>query len=256
MSLDARFRAVRPAAVTVLLAAAAVTVGGCTSALNSEPAFSARQTRTYTHAISRIDIWVDAGSITLSPSSGKAVKVTRHLQWSSKKPHLRQGWTGAILHLTSSCPGQRQCEVSYTIAVPASVAVHAHTSAGNVTIRGLRGGASITDAAGNVRLTGVGGKIRVSSQAGAITGTSLRSASVSVRGLAGAIALRFAAVPGTVTATTQAGQVLVAVPAGGKPDYRFVAQTQAGQRRVSVSVNSRSAHSITARTTAGNVIVR
>jgi hypothetical protein len=111
MSLDARFRAVRPAAATGLLAAVAAAVGGCTSALNSGPAFSARQARTYIQAISRVDIWADAGQVLVAVPGGKpGYRVVAHTQ-----------------------AGQRRVTVTVN---PRSVhSITARTSAGNVIVR-------------------------------------------------------------------------------------------------------------------------
>lgn len=255
----------RPAARTAAPAAAlaatvtllAAGIAGCASAFGSGPAHSVRQTRTYTRGITRIDLDVSAGNITLSPGKGKGkrVTVTRRLEWSRKRPGVTQTWTGTTLHITATCPDQGQCAVNYTITVPIAVAVQARTGAGNVTISRLASAVTVTDNAGHVRLAGVAGAVRVTSRAGDVTGVRLRSGSVSVRGTAGNISLRFTVVPGTVSAITQAGPVLLEVPAG-QSGYRVAAHTQAGQRHVSVALNSRSPHSLVARTNAGNVTVR
>lgn len=245
----------RAAALSGVAALAATAIAGCAS-VSSGPAHSARQARTYTRDIDRIDIVIGAGSLTLSPSSGHRVTVSRHLEWSRKRPSVQQDWTGTVLHVGATCPDQGQCAVNYVITVPAGTAVRARTSAGNVTISRLTGGATVTDSAGNIRLAAVGGVIQVTSQAGNVTGVRLRSARVGVQGQSGNISLSFAAVPAAVTASTQAGHVLIAVPPGGAAGYKVAAHTQAGQRAVRVHVNSRSQHVLVARTSAGNVTVR
>ena len=240
-------------AATVTLLAAGI--AGCTSAFGSGPAHSVRQARTYTRGITRVDLNVGAGNITMTPGKGKRVTVTRRLEWSRKRPRVTQTWTGTILHITATCPDQGQCAVNYTITLPIAVAVQARTGAGNVTISRLASGVTVNDSAGNVQLTGVAGTIRVTSQAGDVTGVRLRSGSVSVRGKAGHISLRFTVVPVGVSAITQAGPVLLEVPAA-QSGYHVAAHTQAGQRHVSVQLNSRSSHTLVARTNAGNVTVR
>jgi putative adhesin len=248
--------AARTAAATATFMLLAVGIAGCTSAFGSGPAHSVRQAQKYSRAITRLDISTGAGNITLSPGKGKRTTVGRRLEWSRKRPSVQQTWTGTILHITATCPDQGQCAVNFTITLPVAVAVHAQTGAGNVTISRLASGATITDNAGNVQLTGVSGSVDVTSQAGNVTGVRLWSGSVRVRGQAGKISLRFSAVPGTVSAITQAGPVLLVVPSAGKSGYRVAAHTQAGQRHVSVQLNSRSRHSLVARTNAGNVTVR
>jgi hypothetical protein len=247
--------AARTAALTGVVALAATALAGCASA-SSGPAHSARQERSYTRDIDRIDIVIGAGSLTLSPSKGHRVTISSHLEWSRIRPGVRQDWTGTVLRLGATCPDQGQCAVNYVITVPARTAVRARTSAGNVTISRLTGGATVTDTAGNVRLAGLGGAIQVTSQAGNVTGVRLRSGRVGVHGQSGNISLSFAAAPGAVTAMTQAGQVLIAVPPGGTAGYQVAAHTQAGQRAVRVHVSSRSRRVLVARTSAGNVTVR
>src|SRR6185312_2065241 len=105
--------------------------------------------------------------------------------------------------------------------------------AGDVTISRLASGVTVADSAGDVRLAHVSGAVRVTSQAGNVTGTRLQSATVIVRGRAGNISLRFATVPGTVSAITSAGPVLLVVPSA-RAGYHVAAHTQAGQRHVSV----------------------
>jgi hypothetical protein len=254
MSSDARRWTLT--ATLVLLTAGLAGLAGCASAFGSGPAHSVRQTQRYSRAITRIDLQVGAGSITLSPGKGKRTTVTRRLEWSRKRPGVTQSWTGTTLHIAATCPDQGQCAVNYTITLPVAVAVQAHTGAGNVTISRLASDISVTDNAGNVRLAGVSGAVRVTSQAGNVTGIRLRSGSASVRGQAGKISLRFTVVPGTVSAITAAGPVLLTVPSAGDAGYHVAAHTNAGQRHVSVHLNSRSRHSLVARTNAGNVTVR
>jgi Putative adhesin len=241
-------------AVTVAVAALGLVASGC-GILFAGPASSDQQSQTYHHAISRIQFNLDSGDITLSPGAAGTVTVRRRLQWDQAKPDVTQAWSGDTLRITATCPSEPRCSVDYTVQVPASVAVRTHSGAGDVTVRGLTGGVDVSDSTGDIHLIGVGGQVRVDSNTGTITGTRLQSTDAIVRGVTGDVALGFSAVPDTVSATTQTGQVLVTVPQRGAAGYQVQADTTTGQRTVRVAVDSGSPRSIMAKTTDGDVTV-
>ncbi|WP_157436228.1 DUF4097 family beta strand repeat-containing protein [Actinospica robiniae] len=245
-----RGAAVCGAAALGLLAAGAA---GC-AAVTAGPTDQTDQHSSYQHTISKVELTVDSGNISLSAGNSGAESISAHLEWNKTKPSVSESWSGSTLVIKSSCPSQSHCSVDFTVQVPAGTEVSSRTTDGDLSVQDLTGGLDATVGTGDVNLAGVGGRIQVGSDTGTVTGTELAAGAVTVHGDTGDVSLGFANAPDTVSAVTSTGNVTVSVP-GGSAGYQVTAEAQTGQRTVSVPVDSGSSHTITARTGDGDVTV-
>jgi len=236
---------------------AATGLTACTQIAGSGPVLSEHQGHTYHHMVSRVEIVLDSGNITLSPGQAGQVVVDRRLRWKHVKPVVTEVWDGGTLRVSSVCPNQDNCSVDYTLRVPASVTVSAHTAAGDVTAHEVTGAMDLRSESGDIKVTNPGAQVRIQGDSGNITGTGLRSTDVEVHTSSGDITLGFTVPPSTVTAVTQAGTVRIAVPraGSGSDGYQVHASTTSGQRQVRIRQDSAGQRSITASTESGDVII-
>lgn len=220
------------------------------------------QTRTYRHAVSRVELDLTAGHITVSAGDAGQVTVHRRLQWRAAEPVVREDWSGDTLRISAACPErQNHCAVDYTVRVPAGVAVQAATDAGDLAVRDLTGDVRLTTGSGETDIDHLAGPLRVRSGDGDVTATGLRSATTDVDTRDGRVELRYDTAPTTVRVLAVDGGITITVPdratagADGDDDYRVSADTEDGDRAVTVRQNWASRHSITATTTTGDVTV-
>ncbi|RSN52593.1 hypothetical protein DMH01_41190 [Amycolatopsis sp. WAC 04182] len=213
------------------------------------------QSQVYRQPIGRIEISSAAGDLTVSAGPDGEVGVDRRLEWTEHKPAYTEEWTGDTLRITVRCPdGKLGCSVHYTIRIPRSVSVQAHTDAGNLDIRDLSGDIKAETEAGRTTLENTKGKLYARNGNGDLTATGITSADVDLGTRAGKVDLRLSGVPSLVRATSGAGDVLVLVPANPR-GYQVRADTNAGRRVVEVQDASASPHRIEASTSAGDVTV-
>ena len=175
------------------------------------------------------------GNITVTGGSGPAVSVTQQVYYSKTPPTATRTVKGNTLTVTYDCRAQIVCGVTYTLAVPRSVAVRA------------------TAVAGAVRLTGLAGSVTAKTDAGNITATGLASASVSLTTRIGGISASFTAAPTTVQASTDVGAITVRVP--GSVSYKVTADAHVGKTTIKVPQSASSGHSITAVADVGAIVV-
>lgn len=243
-------------ATTVALAAGGLVVWRLLA--GPEVRHTEAQDQTYRHAISRLEVDLSAGDLTLAVGDPGQVAVRRSLHWTGNRPVFSEQWLGDTLHLTANCPHEQQnCFLDYTVRVPAGVSVRAHTDAGDLTVGAIGGTLDLTTDAGATRLQDTAGPVRARSQAGEIIATGLRSTTVDAVTTAGDVRLRFTEAPALATARTDAGEVEIALPhtGSGVDGYQVQADTEAGSRQVSVGEDSAGRHSIVAHTAAGDVTV-
>jgi len=236
------------ALITGLLGAAGLSLAGCTSSsspgtatASASPGLSVPGTH---HATSRYQISAPVstvvivshvGNITVTVGSGPAVSVTQQVYYSKTPPTTTRTVRGTTLTVTYDCRAQIVCGVTYTLAVPRSVAVRA------------------TAVAGAVRLTGLAGSVTAKTDAGNLTATGLASASVSMTTRIGGISASFTAAPTTVQATANVGAITVRVP--GSVSYKVTADAHVGKTTVKVPQSASSGHVITAATDVGVITV-
>jgi len=204
------------------------------------PGASSAPPRTYTvtSPVTTLAIYGGAGTITVTGGWESATTVTERAYYSDPKglPATSHAVNGGTLSLSYSCPAQLTCGVSYDVEVPRGVTVQ------------------VSDREGAIILASLAGTVVAHTIAGAITATGLASPTVTLTSAAGPITAAFTAVPTSVTASTNAGAITLAVP--GSAVYLVHAHTYVGSTAVTVPQSATSGSVITASSDLGNVKVK
>ena len=212
---------------------------------------------TYHHSVTRLDVTMDGGELTLGTGPAGQVGIHRVLTWTSAKPRITERWAGDTLTVTTSCPRQSDCDVNYTADIPAGTSVSASTGGGTITADGLAGAQSLRSNGGDIQIAGARGPMTVWTKGGAVTGTGLTSDQAQVISGGGPVTLGFTIAPGQITATTKGGNISIAVPrvAAGTSGYQVQASTDGGARRVQVAQDSSGQHLIKLHSGGGDLAV-
>lgn len=173
------------------------------------------------------NVEVTGGAATLS--------VTEHQSYRGAQPISGHPVSNGTMTLNFKCPDQ-DCGIDYEVHVPSGVAVQ------------------VTSSAGDVTLTKVAGDVQVHTSAGDITASGLTSHTAKFTDNAGDVLVGFAGVPGSVLASSDAGDVTLFLP--GKGRYTVAAHSDAGEVHVTVPQLDGSPNTITATSDAGDVAVR
>jgi hypothetical protein len=233
MSPVARFAT---AAAVALLAAAPLVAGcGAIPKLGTGTHNPPASVFTVSSRVTAVVINGGSGSIEVTGSSRSTVSVSQQATYSGKPPAAAHVLRGTTLTLSYKCPTELVCGVSYTVQVPAGVAVSAGTGAGSVT------------------LTSLAGTVSARANAGLITAVDLRSPVASFKSNAGGVVATFSVAPRSVTAATNVGPITLTVP--GSVGYRLSTHTVVGSSTVTVRRSSSSAHSISASSDLGSISV-
>jgi Putative adhesin len=173
------------------------------------------------------NVQVTGGADTLS--------VTEHQSYRDSPPTSRHTVADGTMTLDFRCPSD-DCGIDYDVQVPDGVAVQITSTAGDVTLAKLSGGVQVTSGSGDITASGLTGpKARFSDSAGTVL-------------------VGFAAVPGSVYADSEAGDVTVFLPGSGS--YKVAASSDAGKVHVTVPQSGGSPNTVTAQSDAGDVAVR
>lgn len=203
------------------------------------PGTSSAPTKTYTitSRVTTVAINGGAGTITVTGSSRSTIAVTEQAYYldSKKPPTTSHVVSGATLTLAYSCPAQLTCGVAYDVLVPRGVTVR------------------VSDREGAITLASLAGAVQANTIAGVITATGLASPAVTLTSTAGSITAAFTAVPGSVTASTNAGSITLTVP--GSAAYQVHAHTYVGNSTVTVHKSATAKSVISASSDLGNVTV-
>jgi hypothetical protein len=233
----ARFTAVAQRHAILTLLAALPLLAGC-GALGKIGAGSHNPPATVFTVSARVTAVVidgGSGSIDVTGSSRSTVAASQQLSYSGKPPTAAHALHGTTLTLSYSCPGELLCGVSYSVQVPADVAVTVATGSGSVT------------------LTSLAGTVTARADAGLITAVDMRSAVASFKSNAGGVLATFSVAPRTLTATTNVGPITLTVP--GSVGYRLSTHTVVGTSTVTVRRSDDTAHSISASSDLGSISV-
>ena len=196
---------------------------------------------TVTSPVAAVVINGGAGMITVTGSSRTTIAVTEHPSYSNDaKPPVTSHSVattmyGTTLTLSYSCPTQLNCGVGYTVAVPRGVTVR------------------VSDREGAIVLASLAGPVSATTIAGAITATALGSRAAELSSRAGSIIAAFTAVPDSVRATANAGEVRLTLPRAAV--YKVGARTRVGHTTISVRQGATANSVITASTDIGNVTI-
>jgi hypothetical protein len=216
--------------------AVALLAGGCGSLKQIGAGVHDPAGKTYTIGSRVSTVSVDtAGSITVTGGGSGAVVVTEQPSYSKTPPVTTRRVSGTALTLGYSCKTQLVCSVTYTIKVPRGVAVHAESREGSVT------------------LTSLSGNVTAQTVTGLVTATGLTSPAAVLKSGAGGIDATFAAVPASVSASTDAGTITITVP--GSAAYKVDAHAVVGVTTDKVRRAASSAHMITAHSDLGSITI-
>jgi hypothetical protein len=189
-------------------------------------------------SVTRVELTVGTGDVTVQGGNGLAVQVRRDDSSAfGRRPTERRQQAGGVLRVQSSCPRVvvGGCSASYHVTVPGDVAVDVRTGSGRVRYLGFHGSARIQTGSGDVTVDAFCG-----------FGLSVASRSGRVKTIA-------ACAPKTLALASEKGDVTAVVPPGR---YRIRAASGTGRRRVSGVQPSASARfGIDVRSRSGSVTV-
>jgi DUF4097 and DUF4098 domain-containing protein YvlB len=220
--------------LTVLLAVCALALG-LSQALKHEKTTTA----TIDRHIERVVVHANAGQVHLMGTEANRVSVREDLRWLWRRPAVRIRTQGTTLEVSGSCPNTsalNRCKADLHLAIPFDADV------------------TVVNDTGDVDVERLAGHLDLNTDTGDVTGTDLNPAGVRARTGEGNVDLGFTTQPVSVDASSDAGDVRVAVPPGG--EYRVDATTKAGDVAVKgVLRNDRAVRSISASAATGNVTV-
>lgn len=205
-------------------------------------------------AVTRIEIDIDAGTITTRPGEELTVAVGRRSGWLAPTPSTRSDIVDGVLEVTGTCTnlGLGRCDTPVSVDIPPGVPITATTGAGNIDVTGATAGADLHAGAGGIRVDDVAGPLRLRTAAGSIDAT-LTSGAVEATTSAGSIAVTVTEDATDISATTRAGDVELVVP---DAVYTVGADTRLGRLRVDVRTADDASRHIDARSDVGEVTVR
>ncbi|AEA25020.1 hypothetical protein Psed_2820 [Pseudonocardia dioxanivorans CB1190] len=240
-------------AVLVVLVAA---VGGVLQLLSTAVHATTTTDTTYAPTSPSLAVTTPSGDVSLVPSADGLVHVRTQARHGLTTPDLQAHDGPAGLVLDADCQGFAGdfCQVTYTIALPATMAVTVRSGGGDVVARDLTGRVAVQLGAGDATFTGLAGDLSVHTVSGDVVGTGLRSPSVLVQTTTGDVTLASATAPSGVTVTSRSGDVDVAVPAGSS--YRVVADSPSGRSRVLLPPDPAATATLSVTSDHGDVTVR
>jgi Putative adhesin len=206
------------------------------------------------------------------PLGSTAITVETQTRYGARRSTVTKTLSGKTLTLKGSCPVilSATCFVDFTIRVPMSVKVDAHSNSGAVRVESMAsevrasssGGSVSVDkctgrqvlysSGGSVTMRRSGGSVDADSTAGEVSGTDLSAKSVIARSSSGKVALAFDQPPQVVNASSSAGSVIVIVPPDSST-YVVIANGQSSE--IGVKTDPASTRSINANSSAGTVSV-
>ena len=176
------------------------------------------------------------------PGDDQVARVTGKARYEGRKPSFTDLSTPNGTTLQSSCSGRfPPCSVSYAVAVPAGVALHAEDTSGDLSVRHLTSGVTLQVETGDIDGTALGGPVNITDQSGDVTLGTV-SGPVQISGRTGDISLQQAS--GPVQIGSQSGDVTLGSVAG-----RLRVSSQIGD----VSFGSVTGPSVTVQSQSGDI---
>lgn len=181
--------------VASLLAIAAL-MWGTLSVVNLLAHGERHFTRTFTGAISSVEVSTDRGSVRVIASDRDDVALSAYVSDGLGGTDHSTRMRGSRLLIDAECtfPVAYWCTASYTLRVPRNVRVVLWSGSGDVSVTGLRSAADLT------------------SDHGDVTASRLRSRFVHADASHGSVHLGFVVAPEQVLASSQHGDVTAVVP--------------------------------------------
>ncbi|TDC45106.1 hypothetical protein E1281_31465 [Actinomadura sp. KC345] len=193
---------------------------------------------------------IGSGRVTLRGGASEAdMSVHRKIKYRGDRP---EGPTHRIENgvLTLGDCGSR-CSVSYTVDLPAGVAVSGGTSNGAIDLSRV-GKVDVSTESGSIRLDDISGTVKARTSNGEIEGHGLKGGGTDVETSNGEITL-VPAKAQNIRAKASNGEVTVTVPAG---PYRVSARTGSGDRNVSVPDDPSAEHRLDLTTDNGDITAK
>jgi hypothetical protein len=251
----------RRAGAVSLVTIAAAALAGCTGGIGAQLTFN----DVVKTKVSQILLDSGSGDVQISTGPVTETRITRIVH-SSTDPQLSYHLTGSQLRLGGTCG--HDCWVSYQIEAPAGVAVTGQLSSGALALDGVAaddvqvtsGDIVIRHPVGPVKATATSGTVTVIDPKGPATVVAT-SGDVHVRNAAGPVDIRATsgdvdvklAVPASVTASVDSGDLVVTVPRGA---YQVHAGADSGDREVSgITDDPTSKNVLNLRASSGDVTV-
>ena len=192
----------------------------------------------------------DSGRVTVRGRDGlKEVTVRREVEYHGDRPTGRTyGVRDGVMTLRGC---GEDCAISYTVEVPAGVAVTGSTTNGRLDLSDV-GRVRVSTHSGRVTLDGVSGTVDVRTSNGRIHGRGLRGEGITAQTSNGSIDLTPARAQ-DVRARTSNGAITLTVPSG---DYRVSADTTHGDKDIGVRDDPSAEHRLALVTSNGDITVR
>jgi hypothetical protein len=208
----------------------------------------------YQGSISRLQIDVPAGQITISP--GRQLQVQSTVTWVFGKPSVRRIVHGRTVQVSAACPQPNlfeDCQVSLAVRVPADLAISVEAGSGTIAVSGAAGSLDLAVTSGAISMTGVTGTVRASATSGLISGSELKAARLGAAVTSGQLHLGFEDAPQFLTLAVGSGSGLAVVPAGSR--YAVTASTGPPSLRLAPGLADASARSDLTATVGSGVLM-
>lgn len=235
----------------VLGAALTVVIGvGATSACELLPGETFEDETSVSQKVSSVRLDNESGGVTVRGKDGlDEVKLHREVKYHGDRP---KGPThevdGGVLKL-GGCGDD--CEVRYTVEVPAGIPVSGKTSNGELKMSEV-GTVHVSTSSGRISLEDVTGAVDVRSSNGRIEGRGLKGGGIRAETSNGDVDLASSDAQ-DVQVKTSNGDVDVAVPAGS---YRVTAKSDNGSKDIGIGNDPSGDHRLSLVTNNGDVTVK
>jgi hypothetical protein len=145
--------------------------------------------RTFTEAVTTIEIHNGAGSVRVEGTTGTEVAIDASIRRGLRKPSHSESITGSRLVLDANCPSMftNTCNLNYALRVPAGISVVIRSDGGGVRLSDLTGSVDASSSGGSVNVARMSGTLRLRSSGGGIGGEGLRSAEVDASSSGGGV---------------------------------------------------------------------
>lgn len=204
-----------------------------------------------------ISLQSSSGYVHVVVGSGNEVGVSYTEHYQLKKPKVTGAVSGSGVQLNAKCPGgifANNCDISYTLTVPAAANLVIHTGDGGIEVTESAGDLTLSTGDGGILLDAVTGTVDARTGDGGIRARALHSPSVQAKTGDGGIVLGFDAAPSHVSTSTGDGGIDIGLPNGTGP-YNVTASTGNGGKSITVPTDPNSANLITAHTGDGGIAI-
>lgn len=155
----------------------------------------------------------DAGDLTITADPA-AVEITIVAGIHGDHTTISHETVGATLELSHTCQSWHDCGVDWRVTVPAHLAAHLDTGAGDIRVTGLTGSLRATTGAGDIDLADLTGPVDIDTGAGDITGQRLQVAKFHGETGFGDLTLELSNRPRSVWWSSGHGDVDLTIPGG------------------------------------------